>query len=230
MNSFGNVTKLSILCLLILPLFTPAFAEEIEPLNPSVTIEDIEIPYDDFNTISRDANIIPFENTHEVIFQVMIMNDLLYGNPNGNAIFRFYDADSTDKFVEIGMGSKPDEKYWVAVQLPDTGYAVMHNSLERGWVPGLKTTMEYTQKNGLTINNGLRIVVSNLDIENFRLGSFSVHGMESSTDPPATTSGSVAMKITSGNPHENPFHIFPFVLAAGVVIIIIILISTKKRS
>ncbi len=82
----------------------------------------------------------------------------------------------------------------------------------------------------MTVNNGARIVVSNLDIGEFVINSYSVFGMESSTDPPAVNSGSMNIEFISGDPAKNPFAFIPFYIAAGVGIIVAILYLTKKRS
>jgi len=206
----------------------PVFAQEKK--NPSLIIRTEEVPYDDFNKIARDASPIKLADTHAVSWQVTIDNNLLYGNPNGNAVLRFYDAEIEDKFIEIGMGSPPDHKFWIAAQLPDMGYVLVHTVLERGWDPDAKSIISFTNQAGLTVNNGLRIVVSNLDVDNFAIGSYSVHGMESPTDPPAMTSGSLEMEFLSGDPAQNPFHLFPFYVTAGVGIFAAILFLTKKRS
>lgn len=206
----------------------PVYAQEQK--NPSLIIHTEEIPYDDFNKIARDTSPISLENIHDVSWQVTIDNNLLYGNPKGNAVLRFYDAEIKDKFIEIGMGSPPDHKFWIAVQMPDMGYVPVHTVTERGWAPNAKSIISYTDQAGLTVNNGLRIVVSNLDVDNFAIAAYSVHGMESPTDPPATTSGSLVMEFLSGDPAQNPFHLFPFFVTAGVGIIAAILFLTKKRS
>ena len=54
-----------------------------------------------------------------------------------NAVVRLHDANIEDKFIEIGMGGIPqDRNFWVAIQLPDDeGYVVVHNKLDRGWLP-----------------------------------------------------------------------------------------------
>ncbi len=206
----------------------PVYAQEQK--NPSLILRTEEVPYDDFNKIARDTSPIALENVHDVSWQVTIDNNLLYGNPKGNAVLRFYDAEIADKFIEIGMGSPPDHKFWIAVQLPDMGYVLVHTVTERGWAPNAKSIISYTDQAGLTVNNGLRIVVSNLDVDNFAIAAYSVHGMESSTDPPATTSGSLEMEFLSGDPAQNPFHLFPFYVTAGVGIVAAILFLTKKRS
>ena len=41
---------------------TPAFAQEMK--NPSVIIDTIEIPAEEFNIVLRDAPIIPLDDVH----------------------------------------------------------------------------------------------------------------------------------------------------------------------
>lgn len=208
-------------------LITSAYAQEVK--NPSVIIDTIEIPFDDFNKISRDAVIVNLENDHAISWQLTIDNNLVYENPNGNGVFKFYDKNS-DKFVEIGMGAPPDDKFWVAVNTEKEGYVVVQRDLERGWYPSTKLIVSYTERGGLTVNNGARITVSNLNIGSFVIDSYSVHGMEGSTDPPAVNSGSMTIEIISGDPAENVIALFPFYLAVALGIIVGILYLTKKRS
>jgi hypothetical protein len=208
-------------------IITPAFAQEV---NPSLIIENIEISADKFNTVLRNAPVILLDNIHSVSWQITIDNNLLYANPNGNAVFRVYDKENSSEFIEVGMGPKPDNKFWVAVQTPDEGYVVVHRDLDRGWYPQAKSIVSYTDRAGLTVNNGARIVVTNLDIGKFEIESYSVHGKEGSTDPPAINSGIMVVEILSGDPGKNLFAFFPFYVAAGIGIIGATLYFTKKRS
>lgn len=206
---------------------TPAFAQEV---NPSLILDTIEIPAQEFNRVLRDAPIVPLDDIHAVSWQVTIDNNLLYANPDGNAVFRLYDVDTEDEFIEVGMGSIPDNKFWVAVQTPKEGYIVVHSDVERGWYPQAKSIVSFTDRAGLTVNNGARIVVTNLDIGEFAIGSYSVYGMEGSTDPPAVNSGSMVLEFLSGDPSKNAFAMFPFYVAAGIGVIVGVLFLTKKRS
>lgn len=207
----------------------PVYAQNEK--NPSLVLQTIEIPPNDFNIVARDTTIIELEKPHTISWQVTIRNDLLYANPDGNAAIRFYDLTNQDKFIEIGMGSPPQEKFWVAVQIPDeTGYVVIHSKQERGWVPETLQILAYTEKAGLTVNNGERIVTTNLDIGSFQIGSYSVFGMESSTDPQAINSGKFVLEFMSGDPTQNELALFPFYLAGGVGVIVAILLVTKKRN
>ena len=208
-------------------LITPAFAQEIK--NPSIIIDTIEIPFNEFNTISREAKIVDLADDHAISWQLTIDNNLVYENPNGNGVFKFYDKNS-EKFVEIGMGAPPNEKFWVAANTDREGYVVVQSDTERGWYPATKIIISYTERGGLTVNNGARITVSNLNIGSFVIDSYSVHGMEGSTDPLAVNSGSMIVEFLSGDPSENIFAFFPFFLAAGIGILVGALFLTKKRS
>jgi hypothetical protein len=222
------VKYLFVLILLSAFVMIPVFAEESK--NPTLIIDTIEIPSYEFNKILRDTNIVPMQRTHEISWQVTIDNNLVYANPDGNAVLRIYDKENPEKLVEIGMGSQPNEKFWIAVQTPKEGYVVVHSDLERGWSPLSKVIVSYTERAGLTVNNGARIVVSNLDIGTFAIDSYSTHGMESPNDPPAVNSGSMIIEIISGDPAKNPLALFPFYLAAGIGILVGVLYITKKRS
>jgi len=207
---------------------SPAFAQEEK--NPSLIIDTLEIPSDEFNTVLREAPIRVLDEVHAVSWQVTIDNNLFYANPNGNAVLRLYDQATHDEFIEVGMGPEPDNKFWVAVQTPKEGYIVVHSDLDRGWYPQAKSIISYTDRAGLTVNNGARIVVTNLDIGQFAIHSYSVHGMAGSTDPPAISSGSIIIEFLSGDPAKNIFALYPFYMAAGVGIMVAVLFITKKRT
>jgi hypothetical protein len=215
---------------------TPAFAQEpkigdfLDPTNPSLIIHETIIPYYDFNKVVRDLVIIEFENIHASSWQAELENNLLYGNPDGNAVIRIYDMVSTEKFFEIGMGSHPNNKYWIAAQVPETGYVILHSDYENGWVESKATRITYSEQSGLTVDNGLRTVLSNLDLSPFTIKSYSVHGMEGSSDPPATTSGTYNVKIMSADYGENPLAMFPFVVTGILGLVVVVLIISKKRS
>ena len=222
--------KLSLLLVLILIIFVgPVYAQETK--NPSLVIDTIEIPHHEFNIISRDASVYELDTIHKTSWQVTIDNNLLYANPSGNAVLRLHDEKNSEKFIEIGMGSQPNYKFWIAVQIPeDEGYVVVHSKLERGWFPSAKSIVSYTDRAGMTVNNGERIEVSNLDIGTFSIDSYSIFGMESSTDPPAINSGNMIIEFLSGDPSQNIFAFFPFYITAVVGLLAGILYLTKRRS
>ena len=90
------------LILFVTILFYPAYAQSEK--NPSIVTQTVEVPYDDFNTMARDTIVTSLEELHVISWQVSIENNLVYANPNGNAVIRFYDLNIPEKFIEIGMG------------------------------------------------------------------------------------------------------------------------------
>ena len=119
---------------------------------------------------------------------------------------------------------------WIAAQVPETGYVMLHTNYENGWVQGKPTKITYSEQNGLTVDNGLRTVLSNLDLSPFTIKSYSVYGMEGSTDPPAVTDGIYYVKIISADYSENSLSIFPFVVTGLLGLIVAVLIISKRRS
>ena len=221
------VSSVILLVLLVL-VVSPAFGQDVK--NPSLKIEDLEIPWYEFNRVGRDASIVQLEDEHSRSWQVTLNSEILYANPLGNTVLRIHDAFDSDIFIEIGMGANPEYKFWLAAQLPREGYVVVHNNIGRGWLPDSRVVASYTDQGGLTVNNGERIVVSNLDVGTFTIGSYSVFGMEGSGDPPATNSGLLKVNIVSGNPTENIYSLFPFVVTAAVGGLAGFLYLSKRRS
>ena len=216
----------------IIPAFgqEPMIGDYLEPSNPSLIIQQTEIPYSEFNKVKSNTVIVDFENIHAGSWQAELHNDLLYGNPDGDAVIRIYDLDIPEKFFEIGMGSHPRYSYWIAADVPETGYVLLYSAYENGWAPGNPTKITYSEQNGLTVDNGLRTVLSNLDISPFTIKSYSVHGMKGSTDPPAVTDGVFTVKIISADYGENPLSLFPFIVTGIIGAGVIVLIFSKKRS
>jgi len=216
----------------IIPAFgqEPMIGDYLESSNPSLIIQQTEIPYSEFNKVKSNTVIVDFENIHAGSWQAELHNDLLYGNPDGDAVIRIYDLDVPEKFFEIGMGSHPRYSYWIAAAVPETGYVLLYSAYENGWAPGNPTKITYSEQNGLTVDNGLRTVLSNLDISPFAIKSYSVHGMKGSTDPPAVTDGIFTVKIISADYGENPLSLFPFIVTGIIGAGVIVLIFSKKRS
>jgi len=220
--------KFLILFLLAASLVIPVYAQEHS--NPTLQLETISVPANDFNKIREDADIIPLKSDHPVSWQITIKNDLLYSNPNGNAVLRLYDANIENKFIEIGMGSPPERKFWVALNFPEEGYLPATRLDKNGWFDGANVIAAYSDSQGITVNNGQRVVVSGIELKNFIVGGYSVYGMNEPTDPPAINSGTFTIDVLSGDASKNPLHYYPFFVAGGVGALIGVLILTKRRS
>ncbi len=235
----GRISAAAVLALFLAAAATAALPEHLPPLpaasaqdvkNPSLSIETVELRAADFGTTARDAPAEALGRDHAVSWQVTIRNSLLYERPDAIAAVRLHDAAVDGKFIEVGMGSPPDRRFWVAVQIPgEEGYVVVHRNAERGWNPDTNTIISYTDRAGMTVNNGMRIVVSNLDIGEFAVASYSAYGLEGSGDPRPVNSGTMAVEFLSGDPAENVFAFFPFYVTAAVGALVGILYLSKKR-
>ena len=210
--------------------YEPIIGDYVQPINESLLIKQTEISYLEFNRVSSDAVIKEFVSMHPHSWQAELHNNLLYGNPEGDAVIRIYDSEIPGKFFEIGMGSHPRYSYWIAADVPSTGYVLLYSAFENGWAPGKPTKITYSEQTGLTVDNGLRTVLSNLDISPFTIKSYSVFGMKGSTDPPAVTDGVFTVKIISADYGDNPLAIFPFVVTGILGVVVAVLIFSKKRS
>ena len=220
--------KMFLLMLSVLVMvFLPAHAQSFS--NPSLILQTIDVSPGEFNKISRDATITRLDTTHSGSWQITIENKLLYANPIGSAIVRFYDID-TDKFIEVGMDSPSDRRFWVGLQLPGEGYIPVTHIYKEGWYDNAKIILAYNDDQGVSISNGKRVVVTNLDLKGFSVNAYSVYGMVESTDPPAINSGKFTFDILSGDVSKNPLHYYPFYVSGAVAALVGILLLIKKRS
>ncbi|MDC8437533.1 MAG: hypothetical protein LV468_00855 [Candidatus Nitrosotenuis sp.] len=206
----------------------PAYSQEFS--NPTLVLQTIDVPAEAFNRVKADSVITKLDSPHEGSWQIVIQNDLVYANPKGNAIIRFYDANSEDKYIDIVMGSLPDRPFWAAFNLPYMGYVPATHVDKQGWSPDGKIILAYSDAQGISIGNGKRIVVSSVNLDGFVVDRYSVYGMEEATDPPAMNSGKLTIEVMSGDISKNPFHYYPFVVSGSVGAIILILLVIKKRS
>lgn len=214
--------------LVTLAASAPAYGQD--NINPSLKIDPTYIDAGQFNVMARDAPVSLLGDVHSTSWQATLDNDLVYAHPGGVAVIRLHDDNRADTFIEVGMGSPPDRTFWVAVQLPEEGYVPIYNTDARGWSEATKTIVSYTDRAGLTVNNGARIVVTNLDIGVFAIKGYSVHGIQGSGEPPGINSGRYAVEFLSGDPSQNIFSLYPFILTAVVGILVATLFVTKRRS
>jgi hypothetical protein len=217
-----------IFVLLLTISFYPVFAQS--PMNKSEHLDSVEVPYNAFNVVSHNATVFYLEHEHATNWQIEVQNKLRYANPNGNAIIRLYDNLNTEKYIDIGMGSQPKNKLWVAVNTPTDGYFVIHEDPTDGWSSDKIITIQHSSNSGLSVTVGQKTIVDQLDVAGFTIKNFAVFGMDSPTDPPAINSGSMTLSFLSGDPAQNPIFYMPMVVLAVTGALIIILVKTKKRT
>ncbi len=217
-----------ILALLLITPFLPVYAQQ-STMNKSVHYDTIEVPSDAFNVVRDNATVIKLPHEHVTNWQLTLENKLTYSNPHGNAIIRLYEDPNETKFIEVGMGSPPDHRLWIAVNTPEDGYFLIHDEKTGGWSPGQIVTVQHTSNGGLSASIGQQVLVDNLDIAGFTVRDIEVAGLDSTSDPPTVSSGNVAITIVSGDPSANPIFYMPFIVVGVTGALIGILIKTKKR-
>ncbi|MGI0101710.1 MAG: hypothetical protein ACREA7_03835 [Nitrosotalea sp.] len=220
--------SLALAALLLVTPLLPVYAQEAT-MNKSVHYDTVEIPAAAFNVIRDNGTVFKLPHEHVTNWQLTMENKLTYANPNGNAIIRLYENTTEQKFIEVGMGSPPNNRLWVAVNTPTDGYFVILDERTGGWSPGQIVTVQHTSNGGLSASIGQQVLVDNLDVAGFTVRDITASGLDSTSDPPATSSGSISINIVSGDPAQNPIFYLPFVIVGVTGVLIGILMKTKKR-
>lgn len=217
-----------VLALLLVTPLLPVYAQE-STMNKSVHYDTVEIPAAAFNVVRDNGTFFKLPHEHVTNWQLTMENKLTYANPNGNAIIRLYENTTEQKFIEIGMGSPPNHRLWVAVNTPTDGYFVILDEKTGGWKPGQTVTVQHTSNGGLSASIGQQVLVDNLDVAGFSVRDIAASGLDSVSDPPATASGTISINIVSGDPSQNPIFYMPFIIVGVTGALIGILMKTKKR-
>ena len=218
-----------LIALLLAGSFLPVYAQQ-STMNKSERYDFVEVPFDSFNVISKNATVYKLDHEHVTNWQVEIENKLKYVNPNSTAVIRLYEDLSKPKFIEIGMGAAPNYRFWVAVNTPEDGYFMIQDDNKLGWTPDKYVTATHSSNGGLTVSVGQKVAVTNLDIAGFTVREFTVHGMNSQEDPHPVSAGKMTVSFISGNPQDNPIFYMPMIVLAGSIAVIIVLLKTKKRT
>jgi hypothetical protein len=218
-----------LIALLLAGSFLPVYAQE-STMNKSERYDFVEVPFNAFNVVSKNATVYKLDHEHVTNWQVEIENKLNYVNPNSTAVIRLYEDLNKPKFIEIGMGAAPNYRFWVAVNTPEDGYFVIQDDNKLGWTPDKYVTATHSSNGGLTVSVGQKVAVTNLDIAGFTVREFTVHGMNSNEDPLPVDSGKMTLSFISGNPEDNPIFYMPMIVLAISIAVVVILLKSKKRT
>src|SRR5574340_706175 len=220
--------RLLLLVFLLFITLLPVYAQQ-STMNKSEQYDFVDVPANAFNVVKTDATVFRLAHEHATNWELEIQNKLIYENPNGTAVIRLYEDLTQQKYIEIGMGSPPDHRFWISVNTPQDGYFLIHDDKTDGWTPGQVVTVSHSSNSGLSVSVGPDVKVDRLDIAGFTVRAFTVYGMDSATDPPAVNSGNMTLSFVSGNPSANPIFYMPTILLVGIGALIVVLMKTKKR-
>lgn len=159
-----------------------------------------------------------------------IANSLTYAQgEDTKTIVRLEEPAPSEKYIEIAMYGGDQMKYWVAVNLPDGGYARLYSQEVNGWSRENPISLSHVSGSGLSVTDGKRIVVDRFDLDEFNLGSVSVYGKDDPASPENAVGGAITFDILFGSFQESPLYLVPAIVMAGVGGVVIALLLFKKR-
>src|SRR5713226_10032371 len=107
----AHFMRIFVFVLLLGSTFLPAYAQQ-PTMNKSERYDFVDVSSDAFNVVKNNATVFKLPHEHVTNWQIEIENKLRYANPDGNAVIRLYEDLNKQKFIEVGMGSPPDYKFW----------------------------------------------------------------------------------------------------------------------
>jgi hypothetical protein len=194
------------------------------------TSENFVIPFNDTNSDRRNPLHYVFDEPKSSNWIVSIYNNLSYYNgPDSKTIIKLQERPPSEKFVELMLFGNQSKRFIVSVNTNETGYIRMYENNENGWSRDGPVIVSHANVQGLTVTNGKRIVLDNLGMEGFDVGSISVYGKEDSSSPDSTFAGSVQFQVLSGDYSQSALYFMPLIMVAGVGGVVIGLLIWKKR-
>jgi hypothetical protein len=193
--------------------------------------ENFVIPFNDTNSDRRNPVEYVFDEPKSTNWIISIFNNLsYYNNPDSKTIIKIQEKPPSEKFIELMLFGNQSKRFIVSVNTNETGYMRMYENSQNGW----STTdgpiiVSHAATPGLTVTNGMRIVLDRLGMEGFDVGSISVYGKDEPSNPDSTFAGSLRFQVISGDYSQSTLYFMPLVMVAGVGGVVIFLLIWKKR-
>lgn len=160
-----------------------------------------------------------------------IQNNMSYAQrDDAKTIIRVHEASPSEKFVEIAMFGGTSDKFWTAVNSEESGYIRVYERNSSGWSKDEPIVIGHGNNQGLSVNNGQRIVTDRLSVNGFNPSYITIYGKDSSNSPVNTYAGTISFDLIYGDPSESPVYYLPFGMLVGVGGLVAILVVFKKRS
>lgn len=207
--------------------------QNIQPIKTTDTKSNEQIVYtfnvsnaDRRNPVNYTLNAPIGEN-----WILTIQNNMSYAQRNdAKTIVRLQEASPSEKFVEIAMFGGTSGKFWTAVNTEESGYIRVYERDTGGWSKDDSIIVGHGNNQGLSVNNGQRIVTDRLSLDGFNPSYITIYGKDSSNSPLNTYGGTISFDLIFGDPSESPVYYVPFAMLVGVGGLVVVLIVFKKRS
>src|SRR5690348_16956275 len=183
--------------------------------------ERFVIPY----TAANDDRIHPLVYTFgkpiSESWILNIQNNLSYAfRPDAKVVIKLQEPVLSEKFIEIAMyGDVASKMLWAAVNTKEAGFVSVYDNYTNG-VPGWSTRdpilIGYDSSSDLTINSGTKVLVDQLSVNGFILGSIAIYGKDDTSSPINTYTGNISFEALYGNPSASPIYYLPLGMVIGV--------------
>ena len=215
--------------MLLLPGLAFAQSQEYQ-LVKSDNSETFAFPYSAANQDIDSPLTYTYEAPRGPSWIFTISNDLTYMQDNNSKIvIRLQEPAPSEKYIEVAMYGGDAMKFWVAVNMPEAGYARLYSQEVTGWSRDNPISLSHVSTSGLSVTDGKRIILDRFDLDGFTVGSVSVYGKDETTSPANAIQGNITFDILFGSFEESPLYLIPAVVMAGVGGLVISLLLFKKR-
>lgn len=225
-----NVVAVSLAFLFLLsPAMALAQSQEYQLVKTDRS-ETFALPYTAANRDLDNPIVYEYDSPKGPSWILTIANNLTYASDdNAKTVIRIHEAAPSEKFIELAMYGGDAMKYWVAVNIPGTGYSRLYSSDTNGWSTESAISISHAASAGLSITDGKRIVIDRFDMDGFTVGSVSVYGKDETTSPVNTHAGEIRFDILFGSFEDSPLYLIPAIATGSVGGIIAILLIVKRR-
>jgi hypothetical protein len=207
--------------------------QNIQPIKTTETksSEQFAYPFSVSNADRRNPVNYTFNAPIGENWILTIQNNMSYAlRDDAKTIIRLHEASPSEKFVEIAMFGGTSDKFWTAVNTEDSGYIKVYERDTGGWSKDESITVGHGNNQGLSVNNGQRIVTDRLSLDGFNPSYVTIYGKDSSNSPLNTYAGTISFDLIFGDPSESPVYYLPFAMLVGVGGLVVVLVVFKKRS
>jgi hypothetical protein len=214
-------------------LFLPSIALAQNDQYEIVKAERNEIFALPFSAANRDIDsplVYIYDAPKGPTWIVTLTNNLTYvADDDSKAIIRIQEPQPSEKYIDIAMYGGESMKFWIAANIPGTGYARLYSKNSSGWSSESPIVISHVSTSGLSVTDGKRIILDRFNLNGFTVGSIAVYGKDEATSPPNAVQGNLTFDILFGNFEESPLYLVPALVTAGIGGIIVTLLLVKKR-
>lgn len=208
-------------------------AQNIQPIKTTETKSSDQFTYA-FNVSNADRRNpvnYTFNSPIGENWILTIENNMSYAQrDDAKTVVRLHEASPSEKFVEIAMFGGTSDKFWTAINTEESGYIKVYERDTGGWSKDASVVVGHGNNQGLSVNNGQRIVTDRLSLDGFNPSYITIYGKDSSNSPLNTYAGTMSFDLIFGDPSTSPTYYLPFAMLVGVGGLVVVLVVFKKRT